>query len=127
MPLEPRGTATERCDRALALLIGRERRLQGEPPPPLLRAASGRLRGRHRPRGARTATYRPRRLLLVGFLNDLARIDRSRRRAESRRRSLRLSLVFAKTFLGFSLGLALGLLVVAAAIVLVALARLGTP
>src|SRR5262249_4689409 len=121
--LESLLAAAKRGDRALTLLIGRQRGHYREPPAAPLRSASSWLRGRYRSGDARAPTCRTRCLLLLGFLDDMARRDRRRRRAR-RWRGLWLRFVFAETLLGLSLGLALSFFVVAATLVLFALSRL---
>src|SRR5215831_7218337 len=122
--LESLLAAAKRGDRALTLLIGRQRGHYREPPAAPLRSASSWLRGRYRSGGACAPTCRTRCLLVLGFLDDMARRGRRGRRAGRWRGSLWLRFVFAETLLGFSLGLALSFFVVAATFVLFALSRL---
>ena len=117
--------AAERRHRALALLIRRERGDQGEPAAALFRAGPGRFRGRCGSRRAAGSPHRARALLFIGFLNRSARAGRNRGNQGCRRRGGLGLLVLAEALLGFGLRLALGLFVVAAALVLLALARLG--
>src|SRR5262249_15266451 len=113
LALEPLHAAAERGVRALALLVLFERGDQGEAAAALLGPGAGRLGGGRGTRGTGTATRGSRRFFLLG-------LERCRARAGGGALFL-----LAEALLGFQLGLALGFLVVAAAILLLALARLG--
>ena len=112
-------TAAERGDRTLAHFVGIERGGQREAAALLRRAGARSLRsGRGTRRSAADAAPRRTAIVVLGFGGQRARDRR-------RRPDLGLFFLAAETLLGDFVGLALGLFVVAAAIFLGALARLG--
>src|SRR5262249_43160992 len=115
-------TTAERSHRTLALLVGRERGNQREPAAALLGPGPRGFRGDGRPGRAAGPPGGPRGFVLVGFLDGGTCAHWNGDHSRGRRLGL---LILAEPLLCLGFGLALGLFVVAAALVLVALARLG--
>ncbi len=115
MSLQALGAAAERCDRALAHVIGIERGHQGQASALLRRCRlGGRLRGDHRAGSAAgAAADLARTFVLVGGVGGDAGRSRGGNRSGGPGRGCRGSagFGFAKTFLGFEFGLALGFLI----------------
>jgi len=113
MSLEALGAAAERCDRALAHVVGVERGDQRQASALLLRRRLGRgfwrSRGAHSAAGA--AANLARAFIFIRNVGGDAGRARGRNRGAGHGRSLGFG--FAKAFLGFEFGLALGFLVLA--------------
>src|SRR5260370_11279864 len=119
MALQALGAAAERCDRALAHVIGIQRRDQCQAPALLLRRRlCGRLGGsRGADDAAGAGTNRARAVIFIGNVGSDAggAGDGHRGDGSTGRRRCSAGFGLAKTLLGFELGLALGFLVLAVA------------
>ena len=113
MPLQALGAAAERCDRALAHIIGVERGDQRQASALLRRRRLGggfrRYGGANGAAGA--AADLPRAFVLVGDIGGHAGRSRRRQNGGGSGRCSGLGLGLAETLLGFEFGLALGLLI----------------